>query len=502
MGRWQDRSEAQRKRRRGILSRLARDQRGTTLAMMGMAMVPIAGMIGSGLDMSRAYLTKARLQNACDAAVLATRRVMGTQIMTEAHREEGRRFFNFNFPPGTMSADPVVLTIEPDATDPSIVVINASTAVPTSLMRIFGKDKIEMAATCNADQDIVHNDVMLVLDVTGSMNCPIGSGRLGCTSEESGARIAALRGAAQKLYLALQENDPDIITRFGFMPYSMTTNVGRDLRLNWVRNPATYHIINDGSYTTTSSTKSNTWLNDTWRSSTNLGRGCVEERSSFARITNSDITIETTIAQQDIDTVSETNANWKWAPYDWATTYTSSGLEACPAPAGKLAEYATVNDFQTRLNTAISIRGGQTHHDVGMVWGLRYLSPTGMFSADNPTMRGTKPVHKHIVFLSDGQMKVDGVFYSHIGIPDRRRRVLGLGTHEDRAKARFLSACNRAREMGVTVWVIALDIGSTDANLRNCASDATRYFEAETPEALGNAFDAIGNAINRLRLTQ
>ena len=67
-------------RRKGFLTRLARDVRGNTLAIVGAALVPLAGMIGSGVDMSRAYMAKTRLQSACDAAALAGRRVM-----TERH---------------------------------------------------------------------------------------------------------------------------------------------------------------------------------------------------------------------------------------------------------------------------------------------------------------------------------------------------------------------------------------------------------------------------------
>src|SRR6476659_8968425 len=61
---------------RSFLGRLARDARGNTLAIIGAALVPLAGMIGSGVDMSRAYMAKTRLQSACDAGELAGRRVM------------------------------------------------------------------------------------------------------------------------------------------------------------------------------------------------------------------------------------------------------------------------------------------------------------------------------------------------------------------------------------------------------------------------------------------
>ncbi|MDE0879433.1 MAG: pilus assembly protein TadG-related protein, partial [Sphingomonas bacterium] len=60
-----------------FLRRLRRDVRANTLAIVAAALVPLAGMVGGGLDISRLYLTKTRLQHACDAGALAGRKAMG-----------------------------------------------------------------------------------------------------------------------------------------------------------------------------------------------------------------------------------------------------------------------------------------------------------------------------------------------------------------------------------------------------------------------------------------
>ena len=87
------------KRRGALAARLVRDTAGNTLAIMAAAMIPIVGMIGSGIDMGRAYVAQSKLQYACDAAALATRRAMGGGAITEDARNEGRQFFALNFPP-------------------------------------------------------------------------------------------------------------------------------------------------------------------------------------------------------------------------------------------------------------------------------------------------------------------------------------------------------------------------------------------------------------------
>src|SRR6185295_827348 len=117
--------------REGFMRRLARDARGNTLAIVGAALVPLAGMIGSGVDMSRAYMAKTRLQSACDAAALAGRRVMQNDTLTTAVTTEANRFFNFNFPQQLYNT----ATFTPVVTRPAsgTIRVTASTTIPTSI---------------------------------------------------------------------------------------------------------------------------------------------------------------------------------------------------------------------------------------------------------------------------------------------------------------------------------------------------------------------------------
>lgn len=222
-----------------MLRRMARDEGGNVIVLMAAALLPIIGLIGSGLDLTRSYLVKSKLQTACDAASLATRRNMAGGILEDDDRAEGRKFFNFNFPSTTMGSSAVNLTIEPDPTDISRVVVRADTTVPTSIMAIFKVESLPVSVQCSADQDYVNNDVMLVLDVTGSMNCTAGTSCSYAASEQSGSRVSRLRTATESLYNALKDAK-GVRTRYGFMPYSMTVNVGRSLDINWIREPAKY----------------------------------------------------------------------------------------------------------------------------------------------------------------------------------------------------------------------------------------------------------------------
>lgn len=496
----------------GWLHNLRKDQRGNTLAIMAAAFIPIAGMMGSGLDMSRAYMAKAKLQTACDAGALAARRYMSSGAITQAAKDEGKKFFDFNFPAGTMKTEPVTFNIGASPTNASEVVITASTTVPTSVMKLFGSTSIPIATTCSADQDYVNNDIMLVLDVTGSMNCAAGTGT-GCLyqpSEQANSRLSRLKAAAGNLYDALA-GATGVRIRYGFMPYSMTVNPGGTLNQSWLRSTAWYHRC-----TTTNTNGCQTWGADLSKTQVLTGATCVEERSDIGGA-DWPIRISSAVSQADIDTVPSTTAQ-KWPLYDAATT-TGEGnasygstyanlVSFCPAPAVKLAVYGTKADYQTQVNNALAKVGGYTNHELGIIWGMRYLSTTGLFAAENPatwTVNGKAiRVDKHIVFLTDGDMTADNNNYSSYGIPAKDARLTGTGALDQKHLDRFANACTTARTKGgATIWVIALDTaGGTDTPyLQACASGSDHFYQTDGSD-LASIFTLIGKGIGKLRITK
>ena len=205
-----------------ILMRLYHNQAGNTLAMVAAAIIPLAALIGGGVDMSRAYMTKARLQQACDASALAGRRAMTTSAMTSNDIIEAKKFFDFNFPQNTFQTDNFTPNIRSDPNQTTTVLVSASTRIPTTLMRIFHYDYIDLAVNCSSKFDIGNTDVMLVLDTTGSMDSAIQDANGVWTT-----RIAALRQAVRDFYDTLGPGNASTgRIRYGFVPYASNVNVG------------------------------------------------------------------------------------------------------------------------------------------------------------------------------------------------------------------------------------------------------------------------------------
>lgn len=485
-----------------FLTRLRRDSRGNTLAMAAAALVPIAGMIGSGLDMSRAYMAQAKLQNACDAAALAARREMSGTVFTTSAETEGQRFFDFNFPSTTMNAQNVTATVAQSTSDEATVEVTASADIPTTMMSLFGKDFVPISVSCNANQDYGNNDIMVVLDVTGSMNSAPSTG--------GASKISRLRTGAVGLYRALQ-GASNTRTRYGIIPYSMNVNVGRRLRTRDILRTTEYPKWNGSTYVAEGVHINDTeWADSTtgrgirnWRQS---GEACVEERPTIG-LSDSPITISSTsVTQDDIDLIaingSDTERQWgRMVPDE--NDFTSYGV--CPAEATKLRTYGGEAGYQNAIDAATTTVSGNTYHDIGLIWAARFLSSTGMFSANNPEEYNGIPVAQHIVYLTDGDLVTTSSGYTSYGSWNyfddyADLRVTGSGSQSDRHESRFLEACDTAKSMGMTIWVIAFDVTNVD-EIEPCATSSGHFYTSDGSD-LEDVFEQIGQGIGRLRLTQ
>lgn len=220
----------------GTWKHLLKDSTGNTLAIAGAAMVPLAGMIGSGVDLSRAYMAQSRLQTACDAASLAGRRAMTNDTLSTAVTTEANKFFNFNFDQGRYQA----AAFTPVITKPEsgTVQIDASTTIPTSIMHMFGKTTLPISVTCQATLNYVNTDVVLVLDVTGSMDSDLNGTK----------KIVSMREAVMAFYDELAPvqtmlEAAGMRLRYSIVPYSSTVNVG-----NVLYDDSPGNIVNNWAY--------------------------------------------------------------------------------------------------------------------------------------------------------------------------------------------------------------------------------------------------------------
>ena len=234
-------------------------------------------------------------------------------------------------------------------------------------------------------------------------------------------------------------------------------------------------------------------------------RGCMEERSTYEidDYNNVDLSKALDLDLDLVPTPGDQDTQWRpllheisfepeiyWngsgsfkSPVTSDNNYLMAGwagLSACPAPARKLTEMSKA-EVDNYLGTLAA--RGSTYHDIGMIWGGRMLSPTGIFANENADVSG-KPTNRNMIFLTDGLTAPLDLSYGTYGIEplDKRRwnakSPIGGLTLTNVVEKRFTVACNEVKKRNITVWIIGF--GTTlNPIMTECAGPG-HFYEAKT----------------------
>ena len=534
-----------------VIVRLARDRSGNVIARVAAAIIPLIALVGSSIDLGRGYMAQSRLQSACDAGALPARRQLAsypnfnpaTQSAPVVAR--GGLLFDNNFSDGQYGSinRSFTMVVQSDLS----IQPTASIRLPTTMMQIFGITGIKLTTTCAAKLNFNNTDVMLVLDNTGSM--------ADTNPGDPAPKIDELRSVVMAFYNQLEAaKTAGTRIRYGFVPYSTNVNVGYLLHSDWMVDSWNYQSrlpVNLGaSYTwnykpvtygvsgikgaTGSDPIAGGAINAPifWDSVANTPAtvpiaftGCIEEHDTTEISDYSNVDFSQA-RDLDIDTVPMAgDPRTQWRPmfdqinfdramnWDGSGAFTAAptqvtndfinptlgGFAACPAQARKLdtIDQATLQAYLNSLSP-----NGSTYHDIGMIWGGRLLSPTGLFSAENTDMPGG-PTNRNLVFLTDGLTNALDLSYGAYGVGpiDQRRwspsSVLSLNRVVEN---RFTVACNEVKKRNITVWVIGF--GTTlNPVLTSCAG-AGHSFSAQNVSQLTAVFSSIAAQLGNLRISK
>lgn len=519
-----------------VLRSVSSDQRGNVMLIVAAAIIPMLAILGGGIDMGRGYMAKTRLQQACDSGVLAARKKLGStaiigKVVPADATSVGNQFFKLNFQDfayGTTEKPTFTMAMASDYSIEGTATAN----VPTTLMYIFGIKQLAVSADCSSQFNYSNTDVMMVLDVTGSMDSLL-SGK---------AKIASLRQTVKDFYATVEGSKREgVRVRYGFVPYSTNVNVGYLLQSQWMANTGSYEgrapnakgtswiyastDVSIPSWKDSSGTalyKGGTAkvskMGGSYSNATDLDvtfEGCIEERATY-NITDYKNVDLTRALDLDIDLVPDPkDPDTQWKPWireiSWLrgsasaveskSTYSKPTGDAlvCPPKARKLA-VMTASEVATYVDGLTP--DGYTYHDIGMIWGGRMLSSTGIFAAENGDVNG-RPTMRHMIFLTDGatQPAVNTYgAYGLEGLSQRRWSSSSKFTQTQVVENRFAFACDEVKNKNITVWVIGF--GTTVTTLLKNCSGPGRWFQANDAAQLSTAFATIASAIGDLRIVK
>lgn len=464
------------------------DARGNILMFVGLSIFVLVGGTGIAVDTGRAQLVQSKLSSALDSAGLAA----GADVSTQDLTTEATKYFNANFPPGYMGSTVHDFSITADA-DNRVLTLTAQADVPTTFMRIFGKDQVTVRADAEVTRTSKGLELILVMDNTGSMS--------------SSNKLVDMKSAATDMINILYGSNETMEDFWvGLVPFSQAVNIGSS-RTSWI----------DTAY------------NSALRWGTTSWGGCVDARHSAGRdITDDPPSVElfkpyywpcdsaSNGSGGKINAWYGTNSNKDNCSTSGTVRYKSLSTSLGPNKNCTQQAVTPMTASKTTILSAISTMTAQgyTHINEGVAWGWRMLSPRwrGLWGGEMDT--GSLPLdynaplmNKAMVILTDGDNTMNGN-YEHTAYWYLRDGRLGTTTSNSVAETslntKTAALCDSLKANNVILYTIAFGTPGSAAEslMLGCASKPEYYFDSPDAATLQQAFRQIGDSLSNLRLSR
>lgn len=423
------------------LSRFHACERGAVMVMFATMVIPLMVLGGLAVDVSQAYLVKARLSHALDAAALAVGSMRSVSSNATFLETQFGNFVKANYTNSDVGSTHDLTFADVGG----IISVTGKATVSTVFLNIIGVNFITVSSSAEIIVETNGLELVMVLDNTGSMG--------------SSNKMADMKTAAHELIDIVFGNEtaPDLL-KVGLVPFDNTVNIGTDMAA-YVSDPTT------AGFSTLAG----------WK-------GCVMARNYPADI-------------QD----SSTSVDGLWAPF--YNVKSSNRNKYCPRPITPLTNMRSTLESEIDAMSAL----GSTHINLGAAWGWRVLSPgapftEGSFYGDPDWNKVAIILTDGDNRMIDGYYSAYGLIADgNLGTTSSSTVA------QSELDSRLVEVCNGMKNEGIIVYTIAFgtSIASTTASmLSDCATNADNYFESPDAATLSLAFRAIGAELKNLHISK
>jgi len=426
-----------------LLASFIRDRRGNFATMFIVLSVPLFLAASLSLDTARMFAVHNKLTFAVDAAALATTQglTLGDISLDDASSAV-RKYLDANLDGRSLQAAEVTVdSITVDKVNRSVQ-IKAHAMMPMTFTGIVGYDRHRVDAVSKAQYSNTEVEVVMALDVTGSMGNRIGGWG-------TPTKLQALKDAASSgLTTLFADLNPDDRVRVGLVPYSEAVNA--------------QPII--GSIQTTGISKRYCNYYYCWWETTYPD--CVRERTGTEKYTDA-----------------------------FATSTAKIGSSDYNCPSSKIVPLSS-NESDLKTKISYFSAGGCTAGHLGIAWAYYMLSPNWAAAwpeGSDPEAYDKAGMSKNAIIMTDGEFNTfesNGYYCS------------SSGTNMSETYA--LSLCDAMKARNIKIYSIAFKAGSAAETLmKGCASTYAGnklYYNATDDETLTEAFEEIARDIKGLRL--
>jgi Flp pilus assembly protein TadG len=540
-----------------LLRQFWRSRSGNFALMLALGVPAVLTAIAFATDVSTLMRAKNNLQNAVDAANLASSHLGDADA---SRTDVFNRYFLVNVANhGELANAQATLTVDKGVNFVKTKAV-ASADVNLNFAFLFGGEK-HITVNASAVESNNQLEVVLVLDNTGSM---------------AGARISALRQATKSLLDHLEAvKSPTRLVRASLVPFVTAVNVnGSGFDPAWIdmdgkssTNGINFPVV-DGKRPNHMALFKQLGLKGGWN---NTGwKGCVEARPGTLNIADTppdpskpdtlfvpyfapddpdvarkpsasygnsatgynnsylDDTIDNSklsrnilgidlsglltgllnaLQTADLKTIAKYVASTSQVITETGSAVTIGPNRACPTPIVPLSD-----DFDKLRAAAAQMtewNGSGTNVSEGLAWGMRVLSPQPPYT--DAAQWKTPGVTKVVMLLTDGENVVYGASntpqksdYTSYGYLAGGR----FGSTNQTAAARNVDGwtkdvCTQLKNQGVQLYTMVLqaDTAANRSLYSACATNPSDYYAVEDPAKLPNVFQAIADKFSRLQLT-
>lgn len=447
-----------------FVTRFTRDRRGAALMMMGLCLPVIAVVVAVSLDAINVMNTRAAMQQHLDAAVLSVAR---SRANTDAERSAlALQLFQEGFKHVADNVDLDVKVIEPED---DVLKGEAFARVPRFFPPSGGEAVIPVRVTNEVrfgmDSQL---ELALALDTTYSMK---------------GLKINALRDAAYDLVDELMAHDT---VRVSVVPFARYVNVGTDARgEDWLD-------VEPDQPGTTSCKTVDTYKNVNCRTET---RTCSRDGVTWQCSKKKCDRVKTGTKQKCSTSGKKTFRGCvgsREAPHNVSASVSTNKIPGLMNRSCN-SEVLRLTDDESAVDKAIKKMkvNDETYIPAGIMWGWRTLTPSEPFPDGRDPARYEHKIRKALVLMTDGANTLQQW--------NGARHERGKSTADARKAADLLvkSACDKAKKAGIEIYTIAFEVNdeASKAMLKDCASGADNYYDANDANKLLQAFDDIGDSL-------
>lgn len=472
------------------------NQKGNVAITVAIFLSVLIMLAAGAIDIGRAVYARSLLQMEMDAAMkaaaaISTTQTPGGQPDTQKMINVAKNYFeaNHNADSSLFDGMPVFApTYRDDSAYDDSMVATLDANIRTAFMKIVGKTTIPVHLEAVARRPRAPPlEMALALDVTQSMADALPGGR---------AKIVELRAAAVGLSDYVLKSP---YAKVGLVPFTQMVNVGtgyngetwltvgagtsiNDANCRWTEQPTC--TVTTGQCKKTDSDQyescevpsctGGTRVCDT---RTTAFLGCIPPRM----IPPNPPLVPTTVPSADIS--SPTNPTYQ-GPAGGCINPLLRDLTAAADYSNSGA--STVSGWINALGTVNNGNVGNTFVPIGLIWAWNMLDPAAPLTTASSATGADLP-NRSIVLVTDG----DNTYYPGAGSGTPVAK-----TSADALTTRICENIKTTTKIRLFVVAITIPTASTLTMLKDCASDASMFYNVQNAAQLSTAFDQIGKSLS------